>query len=601
MPGVSILILTLNEEDNVAACLRSVAWSDDVVVFDSFSKDRTTAIAREMGARVVERKFDNWAAHQNWAMANVPWKHDWVFYLDADERMTEPLRTEIEAIAADATEKRVAFYGGRKNFFMGGWAKRAMPPSLIMRFFKPPHIRFERLVNPTPVIDGPHGYLKGMFLHYNFSKGLREWFIKHNSYSQMEAVEGEKLVHGRPDPGGRSLLRQALIGDRANRRKALKALSFFLPFRAFARFVYMYFAKLGLLDGRAGFHYSLLISMYEYWIQLKMQEIEHKGWKRQNDRIVNRRLAAFDGNALSAPDRLPRIDVFIPTFNESHHIAEAVANAKQLGGGVYVLDSKSTDGTQDLARAAGATVVERTFTNYADQKNWGLDNLPLTGDWVFILDADERITPELAAEIFEKTASRRSTTGYFVNRVVIAMGKQVRHGGLYPSWNLRLFRRGTARYEERIVHEHMVSTGPVDFLRHEMLHLRRESISRFIDKHVRYADLEADEWVKWRTGNSTTEPAGSLFSNLLAVRQWFRRNIWPRLPGRPLWRFMYMYFFRFGFLDGLAGWHMARLMACYEYMIGLLYAEKLAKLKGKDLGRSGGEHEAIGYVPVSKS
>lgn len=294
---------------------------------------------------------------------------------------------------------------------------------------------------------------------------------------------------------------------------------------------------------------------------------------------------APSGASATADCRLPTadypraaVDVFIPTLNEADHIEEVVANARLLGN-VYVLDSFSTDGTQELARKAGAVVVERAFTNYADQKNWGLANLPLTGEWVFILDADERITPALRREVLEKVSRRRRYDGYYVNRVVIFMGKPVRHGGLYPSWNLRLFRRGRARYEERTVHEHMVCAGPTDYLRHEMLHIRRESMSRFLDKHIKYADMESDEWVKDRLGQSTMERPGSLFSSVLMYRQWVRRRIWPRLPWRPLWRFLYMYFFRFGFLDGLAGWHLARLMACYEYMIGLLYRDKLQRLK----------------------
>jgi glycosyltransferase involved in cell wall biosynthesis len=273
----------------------------------------------------------------------------------------------------------------------------------------------------------------------------------------------------------------------------------------------------------------------------------------------------------------PRIDIMIPTFNEADHIAETVANARELGD-VYVLDSISTDGTQQLARDAGATVVERAFTNYSDQKNWGLDHLPLTGDWIFILDADERLTPALRSEIRSKLTRNTRIQGYYVNRLVIFMGKPIRHGGLYPSWNLRLFRRGMARYEERAVHEHMVCAGPTDYLHAEMLHLRRESLSRYLEKHIRYAELESEEWVKWRKGESTMESSTSLFKDVLALRQWVRRNVWPRLPGRPLWRFMYMFFFRFGFMDGLPGWHLARLMACYEYMIGLLYKEKLQRL-----------------------
>src|SRR5258706_4922448 len=191
---------------------------------------------------------------------------------------------------------------------------------------------------------------------------------------------------------------------------------------------------------------------------------------------------------------IPRIDVMIPTLNEADHIAETVANARALGA-VYVLDSFSTDGTQQLARDAGAVVVERAFTNYADQKNWGLDNLPFTGDWIFILDADERITPDLGAKIRDKLARSPRVNGYFINRVVIFMGKPIRHGGLYPSWNLRLFRRGSARYEERTVHEHMACSGPTDYMHAEMLHIRRESLSRYLEKHIRYADLESEEWV----------------------------------------------------------------------------------------------------------
>jgi glycosyltransferase involved in cell wall biosynthesis len=269
----------------------------------------------------------------------------------------------------------------------------------------------------------------------------------------------------------------------------------------------------------------------------------------------------------------PLVEVLIPTFNEAEHIAETVANAQKLGP-VFVLDSFSTDGTQDLARAVGATVVEHPFVDYASQKNWGLENIGLTAPWVFILDADERITPVLREEILA-TIGKGHETGYYVNRLLIFMGCAVRHGGLYPSWNLRLFRRGRARYEQRAVHEHVICDGPTAFLRSEMLHIRRESMTRYLEKHIRYADLESNEWLKRRLGQSSGAPEASLFRSQLRYRQWIRRNVWPRMPLRPLWRFIWMYFFRLGFLDGRAGWHLARLMASYEYMITLLYREKM--------------------------
>jgi len=271
-----------------------------------------------------------------------------------------------------------------------------------------------------------------------------------------------------------------------------------------------------------------------------------------------------------------KIDIFIPTLNEAGHITQAVANGRLLGD-VYVLDSFSTDGTQQLARDAGATVVEHRFVDYAAQKNWGLDNLPFTGEWVFILDADERITPALKQEIEQRLATQPHNNGYFVNRVVLFMGKPIWYGGFYPAWNLRLFRRGQARYEQRAVHEHMVCADPVDYLKHPMLHLRHETMSRFIAKHIQYADLESEEWVKWYFDRSSAASAERLFKRALQVRQWIRRQLWPRMPLRPLWRFIYMYIFRFGILDGRPGWHLARLISCYEYMISAMYREKLER------------------------
>jgi glycosyltransferase involved in cell wall biosynthesis len=269
--SVSILILTLNEELNLPTCLEAVKWCDDIVVLDSFSTDRTVEIAKASGARIVQRKFDNWASHQNWAMDNIPFKHDWVFYLDADERMTDELHGEIQLIASEGQRPEVAYYCGRKNFFMGRWIKHAMPPGMIMRFFKPKSIRFERLVNPTPVVSGPHGYLKHYFLHYNFSKGLSEWFDKHNKYSTLEAQEGIKLLKGISPSEGSLFAR-----DAATRRKALKSLSFSLPFRSLLKFAYLYIIKRGFLDGRPGFTYCVLQSVYEYMITLKMKEISRK-------------------------------------------------------------------------------------------------------------------------------------------------------------------------------------------------------------------------------------------------------------------------------------------------------------------------------------
>lgn len=272
------------------------------------------------------------------------------------------------------------------------------------------------------------------------------------------------------------------------------------------------------------------------------------------------------------------VSVLIPTLNEAANIPAVVANALQLGP-VFVLDSFSTDGTQELARIAGATVVEHAFESYARQKNWGLDNLPIKTEWVFILDADERIKPALRDEILEKVFTTTSVDGLYVNRLTLIFGGPVRHGGMYPSWNLRLLRVGSARYEDRSVHEHMICSGGTGYLRNEMLHLRRETLHQHIDKHIRYAKLEADEFLKARLGVNQSVSVNQLFRRGLFVRQWMRRHVWPRIPFRPLIRFLYMYIVRLGFLDGKPGFHLATLMANYEYMIFLFFKEQWLSIK----------------------
>jgi hypothetical protein len=125
----------------------------------------------------------------------------------------------------------------------------------------------------------------------------------------------------------------------------------------------------------------------------------------------------------------------------------------------------------------------------------------------------------------------------------------------------------------------MICNGPRDYLRRDFLHVRRETMSQYLAKHIRYADLESDEWLKARTGASHSARAGELFGDSLRWRQWLRRNLWPRMPFRPTLRFFYMYLLRLGILDGRAGWDLAMLMASYEYMISLLYRQKQAALR----------------------
>ena len=268
--SVSVLILTLNEEINIGACLDSLSWCDDVVVFDSLSTDRTCDIATERGARVVKRPFDNWSTHQNWAVTNIEFRHPWVLYLDADERCMPELRDEVLRRAV-ATAPEAAFRLRRKDFFMGRWLKHAqLYPSWLVRVFRPRRIRYERLVNPVAVVDGPVGELESHIFHYPFSHGVSHWVARHNRYSDMEAIEAAKVRDARDTSGS------VWSRDPNERRRALKDIFFRMPARPLVKFLYYYGWRRGFLDGRAGFTYATLQAFYEYLIACKGAELDRR-------------------------------------------------------------------------------------------------------------------------------------------------------------------------------------------------------------------------------------------------------------------------------------------------------------------------------------
>src|SRR5690606_34151096 len=170
---VSVLILTQNEEQDLPGCLESVAWCDDIHVYDSFSNDRTVEIATAHRAAVTQRQFDNWSAHQNWGLANIPFKYPWVLYIDADERVSDSLRKQLLSFDASDTDQ-VAFEIQRRDFAWNGrWLKHAQISPYYLRLFRPEKMRYERLVNPVSIPDGAIGRLPGYLDHYPFSKGIR--------------------------------------------------------------------------------------------------------------------------------------------------------------------------------------------------------------------------------------------------------------------------------------------------------------------------------------------------------------------------------------------------------------------------------------------
>ena len=266
---ISILVLTLNEENNLPGCLDSVSWSDDIHVLDSYSTDRTVDIARQYGAKVWFRKFDSFAQHQNWALENITFKHPWVFYFDADERVTPRLADAMRAAVTNPGPS-VAFKVQRRDFFLDTWLKHVQMTAFYDRLFRPEKMRYERLGHCISKADGPVGMVDGYLDHYPFSKGISDWVNRHNFYSTQEA---QQTMMNRA-AGKRVSLRAILSGSSAERRQNLKELYYRMPMRPLWKFMVMYFLKRGFLDKGAGFAYSVLMGFYEFLIVLKTRELE---------------------------------------------------------------------------------------------------------------------------------------------------------------------------------------------------------------------------------------------------------------------------------------------------------------------------------------
>jgi glycosyltransferase involved in cell wall biosynthesis len=271
---ISVLILTKNEEQDLPGCLASVAWCDDIHLYDSFSTDKTVETALAAGATVTQRKFDNWSSHQNWGLANIPFKHPWVLYIDADERVSEGLKQAVlQAAKSDTPES--AFRLRRRDFFYDGtWLKHAQISPFYLRLFRPQKMRYERLVNPVSIVDGQIGEIEGFLDHYPFSKGVGFWLERHIKYADLEA---KTILENRAMRGGFSLKKAFTSKDFTEKRFHQKELFYRIPGRPLIKFFYMMVLRRAFLDGRAGVTYATLQSIYEYFIVLKQREFAQRG------------------------------------------------------------------------------------------------------------------------------------------------------------------------------------------------------------------------------------------------------------------------------------------------------------------------------------
>jgi glycosyltransferase involved in cell wall biosynthesis len=263
----SAVILTLNEEVALPKCLSSLKGCDDIVVLDSGSTDKTASIATAAGARVFNRPFDTFALQRNYAQTQIPFRHPWVFHIDADERMTPELDGECRAaaVASDLDGFRIA----PKMFFEGRWVRHCTDyPAYQARFVRAPRFEFAQ---------AGHGQresaamrlenLRNSYTHDLSIYGRAAWLEKHRRYARAEAA-GLSFA-SEDDSIGR-----LLSSDPLSRRRALKRLSFRLPFRPTLRFLYQYGLRGGFLDGKQGLDYCVLLGRYERFISEEIEKLK---------------------------------------------------------------------------------------------------------------------------------------------------------------------------------------------------------------------------------------------------------------------------------------------------------------------------------------
>lgn len=276
---ISVIVYTKNEAQDLPGCLMSLSWSDDIHVYDSGSSDETEFVARKFGVNFIQKKYANDApfggdesAHRCWGLRNIKFKYPWVYHSDADERTTPELVQAMKQ-AVSTSGDCVAFRVKRRDYLDGRWLKYVTPSPFNVRLFKPEKIRYDRLTNPVIVVDGLVGDIPHYFDHFPFSKGMSHWVAKHNHYSSLEA---EQIIQNKIQGCEFSVSKAFFCNDQNERRFHQKELFYRLPMRPLFMFFLVYFGKFGFLDGRAGFKFAILRSIYEYFIVHKVRELELK-------------------------------------------------------------------------------------------------------------------------------------------------------------------------------------------------------------------------------------------------------------------------------------------------------------------------------------
>lgn len=275
------------------------------------------------------------------------------------------------------------------------------------------------------------------------------------------------------------------------------------------------------------------------------------------------------------------VSAIVLTLNEEQQIDACLRSLAPWAGEIWVVDSGSTDRTVEIARGYTDKVVTHPFENYARQRNWAQEQLPLAHEWVFHLDADERVTPELAASLRRLFAAGTGRiAGAMASRRTVFMGRAIMHGGHYPTYHLRLLRRGRGRCEDRLYDQHFLADGPTARLAGDIVDVITADLTVWTQRHARWAELEAREQLE-AADLARRQVTPSLTGTPIERRRWLRAS-YSRMPlfARAFGYFFVRYLLRLGFRDGMEGLIFHFLQGCwYRFLIDAkLYELRRARL-----------------------
>ncbi|WHZ21598.1 MAG: hypothetical protein OJF47_000710 [Nitrospira sp.] len=258
-----------------------------------------------------------------------------------------------------------------------------------------------------------------------------------------------------------------------------------------------------------------------------------------------------------ADERLP-ISVIVMTNNEENNIGPCLDTIVPWADEVFVVDSGSTDRTLEIVARYTNHIYRHAFETYSRQRNWAQSNLPLSNEWVFHVDADERISPAMATELkkfFAASAANRHVNGLVIRRQIVFGGRHIKYGGIYPTYICRIFKKQCGRCEDREYDQHFLVDGETLTIEVDLIEMTATSLFLWTERHNQWAQLEARQLLSGSRENRPVSVRPKLIGSPIERRRWLRSRAYANFPLflRPGLYFLVRYVIRGGFLDGIPG------------------------------------------------